>query len=344
MSLNRVLIINTSTKNKADILAACCIAIALPAYYKVKYLLEGKMNFEQLLQPAALLEVVYAFFLAVILLAFYRLSGKLLNRLIWPIARSLLPVLMLAFAAIIAILFTRFFFTYVVPWGTQPSFEFDVALLAIVLPLIISGVADRIFLEGEAKAAKQATLTARYETLKARLSPHFLFNSLNTLVDIVEENPEMAVQFIEEMASIYRYILEYRDQPLVPLKAEIDAIKSLMFLHESRKPGALKMEFKLTENGESQQIVPMALQTLVENALKHNNYSSSQPMLLSIVEDRGQLIIENTLNLKKNSVSTADGLDNLNRRVSYICKQPLKIQTLSNMFSVKVPLVKVGTI
>ena len=301
------------------------------------------MNFEQLLQPAALLEVVYAFFLAVLLLIFYRLCDNQLSRLIWPVARRLLPILVLVFAAVIAILFTRFFFTYVVSWGTQPSFEFDVALLAIVLPLIISGVADRIFLEGEAKSAKQATLTARFETLKARLSPHFLFNSLNTLVDIVEEDPEMAVQFIEEMASIYRYILEYRDQPLVPLKAEIDAIKSLMYLHEIRKPGALKMEFKLNNNGEGQQIVPMALQTLLENALKHNNYSLSQPMLLSVVEDKDQLIIENTLNLRKEAVSTSDGLDNLNRRVSHICKQPLKVKMLSDRFSVIVPLVKVET-
>jgi len=338
--LNRGFIIKNSIKNKADILAACCIAIALPAYYKVKYLLEGKMNFQQLLQPAALLEVVYAFFLATLLLIFYRLSAVQLSRLNRPIARKLLPILVLIFAALIAVFFTRFFFSYVVSWGSQPSFEFDVALLAVLLPLIISGVADRVFLEGEANSAKQATLTAQFETLKSRLTPHFLFNSLNALVDIVEEDPELAVQFIEEMAAIYRYILEYRDQPLVPLKAEIESIKSLMFIYESRKPGALKMKFKLSNDGRDQQIVPMALQTILENALKHNNYSQSQPMILSIVEAKGQLVIENTLNAKKDAVSTADGLDNLNRRVNHICKQPIRIQKLANMFCVQVPLVK----
>jgi sensor histidine kinase YesM len=333
--------IKLSIRNKADVLAAICIAIALPAYYKIKYLLDGELTFEQLLQPSALFEVLYAFLLAVILLALYRFLGDRIEQLKSSLMKKILPIVMLAAAVLVAILFTRFFFNYVLPWGTQASFEFDVALLALILPLIISGVGERIFLEGAKKQAEQDALSAKYEILKSRLSPHFLFNSLNTLVDIIEEDQELAIKFIEEMAAIYRYILENRDQPLVPLKAEVDAIKSVIYLHEIRKPGSLIVEIN-THGDEHKKIVPMALQTLVENALKHNKYSPSEPMTLSISISNELLKIENSLNPRLDAISTADGLDNLNRRVAHICNRKLNIVKLAKLFKVEVPLVTVA--
>ncbi len=186
-----------SRQKKADIVTACFIAFALPGYYKVKFLLDGQMSIEQLLTPAALWEVLFAFLLASILLILYRIGTAQAKRLGKPVLKRLLPFALVAAGVVVAIVFTRFFFNVVVPWGSAPSFEFDVAVLAVLLPLIVSGVADRIFLEGEARNAQQAALAAQFETLKARLSPHFLFNSLNTLADIVEEDPQLAVRFIE---------------------------------------------------------------------------------------------------------------------------------------------------
>jgi sensor histidine kinase YesM len=329
-----------SRQNKADILAACFIAIALPAYYKVKFLLDGQMTVEQLRNPAALFEVVFAFLLASLLLILYRFGSAQIRRIGLPALRRLLPLALVAAGAIVAIAFTRFFFHVVVPWGTEPSFEFDIAVLAVLLPLIVSGVADRIFLEGEARDAEQAALAARFETLKARLSPHFLFNSLNTLADIVEEDPRLAVKFIEEMAAIYRYILEHRDQELVPLSAEIDAIQSLLYLLESRQPGAFEFEFNLAPNTGTLQIVPLALQTVVENALKHNVYSASKPMKLSVYTDKDQLVVENTLNRRSIVPSTATGLESLRKRVAHICQRPVQVTEGDGLFSVRVPLME----
>ena len=226
--------------------------------------------------------------------------------------------------------------------SSDSSFEFDIALLAILLPLIVSGVADRIFLQGAAREAEQAALTARFETLKARLSPHFLFNSLNTLVDIVEEDPKLAVKFIEEMAAIYRYILEHRDSELVPLSAEIEAIRALMHLLESRRPGAFEFEFMLAPGADSMQIVPLALQTVVENALKHNSYSASAPMKIKVFTDEDQLVVENTLNRRANVSSTATGLESLRKRVNHICRRSISVSETSELFSVRVPLVKIA--
>ena len=331
---------NLSRQNKADIVAAVVIAIALPGYYKVRLFLDGQMTVEDLRNPAAVFEVLFAFLLAVILLTFYRLAAAQVERIGLKFLRKLLPVIVVSAGAFVAIAFTRFFFNVVVPWGTQPSFEFDIAILAVMLPLIVSGVADRIFLQGAAREAEQAALTARFETLKARLSPHFLFNSLNTLVDIVEEDPKLAVKFIEEMAAIYRYILENRDRELVPLSAEIEAISALMHLLESRRPGAFEFEFMLSPGADSMHIVPLALQTVVENALKHNRYNVNAPMKIKIFTDQDQLVVENTLNRRASVSSTATGLESLRKRVNHICQRSISVSETSELFSVRVPLVK----
>jgi hypothetical protein len=328
-----------SRQNKADILAACFIAVALPGYYKIKFLLDGQMTFEQLFVPAALYEVLFAFLLASLLLLLYRFGSQQIDRIGLPTMKRLLPVVLVAGAAVVAIAFTRFFFSVVVDWGSPASFEFDVAVLAVLLPLIVSGVADRIFLAGEARAAEQAALIARFETLKARLSPHFLFNSLNTLVDIVEEDPKLAVRFIEELAAIYRYILEHRDEQLVPLSAEIAAIRSLLYLLESRQPGAFELEFKLAPGTEALQIVPLALQTVVENALKHNAYSTGSPLKLKVFTNDDELVVENTLNRRDNVASLESGLENLRTRVQHVCGKTVQVTETTNTYSVRVPLI-----
>lgn len=328
-----------SPARKADVFSALVIAIALPAYYKVKYLLEGQLSFEDLLQPAALIEVLFAFFLAVLLLAIYRAGDAGLRNMKNPWLRRLSPLLLLACATVVAVLFSRFFFNVVVDWGSSPSFEFDLIVLAVLLPLIVSGVADRIFLAHQARDAEQMALAARFEILKARLSPHFLFNSLNTLVDIIEEDSELAVKFVEEMSAIYRYIIENRDVSSVPIQDELDAIASLVYLLDSRHPGAIDFDCELSADARHRKIVPLTLQTLVENALKHNRYSESQPLHLRIYAESDDLVIENTLNARDNAPSTAMGLENLARRVEHVCQRSLAITSTDQLFTVRVPLV-----
>jgi hypothetical protein len=328
-----------SPARKADVFSALVIAIALPAYYKVKYLLEGQLSFEDLLQPAALIEVLFAFFLAVLLLAIYRAGDAGLRNMKNPWFRRLSPLLLLACATVVAVLFSRFFFNVVVDWGSSPSFEFDLIVLAVLLPLIVSGVADRIFLAHQARDAEQMALAARFEILKARLSPHFLFNSLNTLVDIIEEDSELAVKFVEEMSAIYRYIIENRDVSSVPIQDELDAIASLVYLLDSRHPGAIDFDCQLSADARHRKIVPLTLQTLVENALKHNRYSESQPLHLRIYAESDDLVIENTLNARDNAPSTAMGLENLARRVEHVCQRSLAITSTDQLFTVRVPLV-----
>ena len=327
-----------SLQRKADALTVVAIAFALPAYYKVRYLLEGQLGLADFLAPSVFFEILFALLLATLLVFLYRWGQEHLKSVRSRWAIKLAPAGLVIGSALVALLFTRFFFGFVVPWGSSPSFEFDIVVLALILPLLVSGVADRIFLQGEANAAKEATLSAEYEALKARLSPHFLFNSLNTLADLVEEDPELAIGFIEEMAAIYRYVLEHRDEPLVPLASEIAAIQSLIRLLETRRPGSIAVDVNIAASANGKKIVPLAVQTVVENALKHNRYAADAPLQLRIYADADELVVENRVNRRTSVPSTASGLQNLRQRVQHVCRRPIEVNDDGKMFSVRVPL------
>lgn len=338
-----------NSRQKADALAVATISLGLPAYYKVKFYLLGQIGWEQIWSPAGLIEIVWAFFLACILVALYRTVWPFLQSRVPKPIGHLMPILTVLMSAIVAVAFTRFFFVYVVDWGSGEAFEFDIALLALVLPLVLSGVADRIFLEGRARAeelkvsaAENEALTAKYEALKARLSPHFLFNSLNTLADIVEEDPKLAVRFIERMADIYRYILENRDQPTVPIAGEIESIEALLFVLEARHPEAIKVSIDLKVDDAHWEVVPLTLQTLLENALKHNHYSAGSPLEVRIFEDTDVLVVENRLNKRDKVPSTKVGLDSLMKRVGQVCGRPVEIIEDAMRFQVRVPIMRPG--
>ncbi|MEX0298253.1 MAG: sensor histidine kinase [Kordiimonas sp.] len=336
-----------TSRQKADALAICAISIGLPAYYKVKFFLGGQIGWKEIWSPAGLIEIVWAFCLACLLVVLYRKVGPLLASKMPNASKRFMPLLTVAMSALVAVAFTRFFFVYVVEWGSGDAFEFDIALLAIMLPLILSGVGERIFLEGKAKEqalkasmAETEALTAKYEALKARLSPHFLFNSLNTLADIVEDDPKLAVRFIDKMAETYRYILDNRDKQTVSLKEEVESIEALLFVLETRHPSALSVSIDLPVTGEGWEVVPLTLQTLLENALKHNHYSSSAPLEVRVYGDGGELVVENKLNKRTQVPSTKVGLDSLMQRVGQVCGRPVAIVEDGLKFQVRVPMLR----
>jgi len=322
---------------KADLITAALITLLLPAYYKVKFVLDGQMSWRDTLSPDVWIEYLFSGLLACGLIFIHRLwrdNGRV----------QLFAVTVSGVAA--AVIFTRVFFTVIFPLGTSTSFIFDIAILAILMPLLLSGVRDRIFLEEKAAAsllsardAENKALAAQFQALKARVNPHFLFNSLNTLADIVEEDPKLASMFIDRMATVYRYILECQNTVSVPLNYEIEAAQALMFVFESRHPGALKISISPPEETEGYDIVPLALQTLVENALKHNIYSLEEPLEISIMIEGSDLVVDNTINLKPETVSLKIGLEDLKSRFAMISDRPLTFGETEGRFWVRAPLV-----
>ena len=326
--------------NKPDLFTAGLIAAFLPTYYKLKFLLDGQISWGELLAPSAFMEYLFSSLLAFGLVAIHRFFAK----------KSRYQFLIVTLAsAVMAAIFTWFFFTIVLPFGAPNGFIFDIVILSLIAPLLLSGVRDRIFLTQEAESAKlkaktaeNRALVAQMEVLKTRLSPHFLFNGLNTLADIVEDDPVLAVRFIDRMALVYRYILENENVASIPLKRELEAVRALLFVMETRHPGALRVAAILPEEAGGYEIVPLALQTLVENALKHNIYSPSAPLDLSIRIEDEHLIVENVINIRPNPDSLKSGLDNLAKRMAMLTDGALQYGQENGRFRVKAPLTHVG--
>jgi len=184
----------------------------------------------------------------------------------------------------------------------------------------------------------QENLIFQNETLKNQVNPHFLFNSLNTLSSLIGSHPETAEEFILKLSSIYRYILENSVKDKVLLKAELDFIRDYFFLHKIRDDGKINLEVTAQEQ-DKYKILPVSLQILVENALKHNKATMEEPLRISIFIESDKIVVKNNLQRKATQIkSTEIGLKNLSARVKLISGRDLIIEETNEHFIVKVPL------
>jgi two-component system LytT family sensor kinase len=185
---------------------------------------------------------------------------------------------------------------------------------------------------------KRENLIARYEALKNQVNPHFLFNSLNTLTGIVEQNPGRAVEFIKKLSDIYRYVLEQRDKELVAIDDELKFVDNYFHLAKARHGDGLTLITRIDKRNSL--IAPLGLQILVENAIKHNIISDDMPLKIEISIKDYYLEVRNNLQ-KKTSVADNNsiGLENLKNRYSYLTDRPVKIIEADNYFVVKLPVI-----
>lgn len=196
----------------------------------------------------------------------------------------------------------------------------------------------------EAKLKNQQIIaeqnTAKFEALKSQLDPHFLFNSLNVLTSLIEEDQEKATQFTTSLSHVYRYVLEQRNKDLVKVKEEIDFIKIYAKLISMRFEDAFELQLSDSINQELL-MPPLALQLLVENAIKHNKISVKQPLKVSIEQESDYLIIKNTLQFKSHfsSENTGIGLANIKSRYANFTTSAIQIFNDNNYFQVSLPLI-----
>ncbi len=183
------------------------------------------------------------------------------------------------------------------------------------------------------------TESAKFESLKNQLDPHFLFNSLNVLTALIGENPIQAEKFTTKLSKVYRYVLQQKDKDLIPLEDELKFAKSYMELLNMRFEGGIVFSIPETVSDLDLKIVPLSLQLLLENAVKHNVISSDNPLNIKIYEENGFLAIENNINLKESlGKSTKVGLKNIIQRYSLITDQTVEITNKNQKFKVKLPL------
>ena len=214
-----------------------------------------------------------------------------------------------------------------------------VELVILGLLLANRSIKNALRLQQQAAALQKENNAARYTALQSQLNPHFLFNSLNTLIAEIEYNPSNAVRFTRNLSDVYRYVLQSQDKALVTLGEELDFIKSYLFLHEVRLGDCITCHTAISPEAMECQLPPLTLQLLVENVIKHNSINASKPMEIHIGISDHYLIVSNPIHAKKNDTTSGVGLQNLSNRCKLMIGADIIITHSNQVFTVKVPLI-----
>jgi len=183
------------------------------------------------------------------------------------------------------------------------------------------------------------TETAKYESLKSQIDPHFLFNSLNVLTSLIGENPNQAEKFTTKLSKVYRYVLEQKNKDLIDLDEELLFAKTYMELLKMRFENAVIFEIPEKASNPELKIIPLSLQLLLENTIKHNVVSEENPLKVRIIEENGYLYITNNYNPKTVlEEGTKVGLNNIVERYQLITLKKVSVDKTAKEFTVKLPL------
>ncbi|AKD56176.1 sensor histidine kinase [Spirosoma radiotolerans] len=234
--------------------------------------------------------------------------------------------------------FSRDVFAYL--QRVNSVFNLVIMLSAFYLTLISRSYQQLKHVQLRAEKSEKEAAISQVEALKNQLSPHFLFNSLSILTAMVHEDADLSEQYIKQLAKVYRYILEQRDQELVLLKTEVDFIRAYTFLLQIRFENKFEVVIDLSLAEQNRyRIAPLSLQLLVENAVKHNRMALDEPLRVHIYCQDDVLITENNwLPRDQPESSTGLGLQNIVNRYALLTRRPVWYGHQDTLFVVKIPL------
>lgn len=222
-------------------------------------------------------------------------------------------------------------------------------LIIMICVIFITHVYETVFLVKQAESdqlkkeqLERARAEAELQALKNQIDPHFIFNSLNTLSHLIEDKPEKARLFNDNLAEVYRYILQNKSRDLVLLREEMDFLKHYFSLLKIRFEHAVQLNIT-GEALELEQflIPPISLQVLMENAIKHNEFSDEFPLVVTVSINADELVVTNDVHAKTlRKPSSKIGLQNLDERYKLIVKKPISIYRAAQQFVVHLPLLK----
>jgi two-component system, LytTR family, sensor kinase len=191
----------------------------------------------------------------------------------------------------------------------------------------------------EKEALEKAHIASQLEGLKSQVNPHFLFNSLNTLISIIPEDAERSVRFVRQLSKIYRYFLETTNEKTVSLQQEMDFVNSYTFLLKERFGESLHIDVNAKNACNDCVIIPFSLQLLLENCIKHNIISQDKPLYINILVNPHEITIKNNFQPKNQTQnSTGVGLKNIESRYQLLSDKAMKIEQNEQFFSVTLPL------
>lgn len=231
--------------------------------------------------------------------------------------------------------------------GLMGRYNFQVLGIALFVSAILH--ARGFVMEWKKAASQQVTeqkiiaksANAQFESLKNQLDPHFLFNSLNVLDALIEENPRQAQKFTNAMSKIYRYVLDQKDKELVTVEEELDFAETYCQLLKTRFEDSVNFQIAVGETEKRLFVVPLSLQLLLENAIKHNYATAQNPLNIRIYAESGVLIVENNLQQRETAMEREGiGLSNIVQRYALLTRYHVKIEQNNGLFKVKIPILK----
>ncbi|NQZ77147.1 MAG: histidine kinase, partial [Ekhidna sp.] len=224
-------------------------------------------------------------------------------------------------------------------------------IIILFLTVMIMAIYEAIYFFGllkrsirEEEQAKQAVIQAELDTLRNQAQPHFFFNTLNTLRDIIDQSPkEDAKQFVDKLSDIYRFLLESGNTNLISLKSELKFAKAYIHVQSERFGENLRVNWDIPKSAENKLIAPMSLQLLLENAIKHNVVSKKKPLVINVNTADDFIVVTNKIQKKSTQLpSTKMGLKNIEKRYALLSDRSVELVNNGYEFSVSLPLLNHG--
>lgn len=234
-------------------------------------------------------------------------------------------------------------------WEYSRGFRFTNYTSFILISLVITFLIS-LFMHGRefliewrrsavaAERYQKESMQATYESLKSQVNPHFLFNSLNALTNLVYEDQDKAAKFIKQLSEVYRYVLDTRDKEVVTLSEELKFLDSYAYLQRIRFGDKLRISISI--QNELFRVAPLALQMLLENAVKHNEVSEENPLEINVYQQGDAMYVENSLRkrMRLGDDSSGMGLENIRKRYQFLTDRSVVVKETSSQFSVCIPL------
>lgn len=271
--------------------------------------------------------------------------------LISPAKRILLHLpLSLIYSSITIYVMLFFYDTYVctMPQSIRSILTTTSIIMGLLVTIIILSieVGTQFFYRWkssllEMEQYKTETMRAHLQNLKEQVNPHFLFNNLSVLSSLVYKDQDKAADFINQLSKVYRYLLDTRNSELITLDEELNFIKSYTYLLKIRFDKNINFDFVVSDSSKKLMLPPLALQLVIENAIKHNEVSSELPLKVTLEADEEYIEVTNNLQLRSNvEETTKTGLNNIRQRYKFYTDRIVEIKEDKESFKVKLPLLK----
>ncbi len=277
-----------------------------------------------------------------------------LEKRTWKKNESIKRILIGVFGSVVITLIGLFFlraFTITIYFGktfeefianeTLGSYQFGLGVTLTIVVIFHFIYFYNKYQQNKIKEQKviAGTASAKFDALKNQLDPHFLFNSLNVLTSLIEEHPESAQKFTTSLSKVYRYVLEQKNKELVTVNEELEFAKTYMSLLKMRFEDSIIFDIPDKASNPESKVVPLSLQLLLENAVKHNTVTANKPLHIKVYEQNGTLVVENNLQPKQIvKKGSGVGLSNIMQRYQLLTNKKVNIIKEAKRFAVAIPM------